>query len=144
MIRLFGVLRLTNKAYHKTEVNASIILWKEVQKQKTAESAVLNSFPPNLFTLCTLQAFAAQDGTKCFYHVLCHFCSFGSAKCLIADALPRVPGTVGSRNARLESFAVLVAAFNQFKVLWYHSCGLEIREQARSKVWSIRPTPFLP
>ena len=56
-------------------------------QQKTARSAIPNSFCSNLFTLCTLQVFTTLDGAKRFYQVLRHFSSFDSAACLIADEL---------------------------------------------------------
>lgn len=57
-----------------------------VSKNKNTDgTAIPTSILPNLFTLCTLQVFTTQDSGKCFYEILCHFCSFGSATCLIAD-----------------------------------------------------------
>ena len=56
-----------------------------MENKNTDRSTIPTSILPNLFTLCTLQAFATHDGAKCFYEILCHFRSFGSATCLIAD-----------------------------------------------------------
>ena len=58
-----------------------------VINKKTDGSVISTSSLPNFFTLCTLQVFTTRDDAKCFYEILCHFRSFGSATCLIADAL---------------------------------------------------------
>lgn len=42
-------------------------------KQKTDRSAIPISFCPNLFTLCTLQAFATQDSTPRFFRYFATF-----------------------------------------------------------------------
>lgn len=42
-------------------------------KQKTDRSAIPISFCPNLFTLCTLQAFATQDSTSRFFRYFATF-----------------------------------------------------------------------
>ena len=55
------------------------------KNKNTDGTAISTSILPNLFTLCILQVFTTSDSGKCFYEILCHFRSFGSATCLIAD-----------------------------------------------------------
>ena len=55
------------------------------ENKNADRSAIPTSILPNLFTLCTLQVFTTLDSAKRFYEILCHFRSFGSATCLIAD-----------------------------------------------------------
>ena len=76
---------------------------KEQIKQKTDRSAFPTSFLPNLFTLCILQAFATSECAKCFYEILCHFRSFGSATCLIADKVYGVLDIVSADNGLLNT-----------------------------------------
>jgi len=66
-----------------------------MQYKETAERTISNSSLPKLFTLCTLQVFTSSDSPRWFCEVLCHFRGFGSATCLIADALQGVLDTVG-------------------------------------------------
>lgn len=64
--------------------------------KETVRGSISNGSMPNLFTLCTLQVFTTLDRAKCFYQVPCHFCSYGSAICLIADKIKGIHDTVKS------------------------------------------------
>ena len=95
---------------------------KQSRKNKnTDRSAIPISILPNLFTLCILQAFAAPDSARCFCQTLCHFCSFGSATCPIADKLRGVLSTVSANTD-----CAIPPIFNVvFPRLRYASCYIQ-------------------
>ncbi len=120
--------------------------------QKTDGSTISTSQLLNLFTLCILQTFVTQDGAKCFYKIPCHFRSFSSAECLIADLIRGAHNTVrhyiGNANLHFlrgarHGNAVLVTTFRpSFECFGNHYCDLKLREQANSKTRSKDHAPF--
>ena len=121
-------------------------------KQKTARSIIPNSFLPIFFTPYALQAFATQDDAKCFYQALCHFGSFGSATCLIADKIlgviatvkhfkPVPSGKLFSHTFKLTPYQL--TTFNpQFNVSWYHGGRPYIKRAGKVKSLVNRPRSF--
>lgn len=118
-------------------------------KQRNRQRLYLCRFNAKFFYPMYFAGFHHARQSQAFLEILCHFRSFGSATCLIADALQGVHDIVGHFrlstmrfNSSLSDSAISVATFDQFILLWCQCYDLIRREQANSKVWSIRPRSF--